>query len=344
MMQPLLLALCFGVAPPVADTPRDEFIRLRKEAFSTRTVRSEFGPRFAEYARKYPNDPSAIEALLLASQMSVVTSPTRKAALAKLEEHYARSPLVETLLPNLGLNQGVTEMTFLRQIAETNPDKRLRALAWRAMFRGRTSQMRMHEAVAKIKNPETLWSKEGIARIKAGAITCKKEIEESRAMLKSPAYFGVIPDVSVGARAPATEAVDLDGKKVTLADHRGKVVVLDFWHTTCGPCLRMVPKANALIKEMKGRPFVQVGVSVDPSREKVRTFLEKTEMPWAHWWVGGMSRALEAWDVEAYPTVYVIDHEGVIRHRQVGFDPATDQLHDIVLALVEKAEAARRAK
>ena len=163
-------------------------------------------------------------------------------------------------------------------------------------------------------------------------------------MLKSPALLGAIPDVSVGATAPATEAVDLDGKKVTLAGHRGKVVVLDFWHTTCGPCIRMVPRANALVKELKGRPFVQVGVSVDPSREKVRAFLERTEMPWAHWWVGGTSRALEAWDVEGYPTVYVIDHEGVIRHRRVGFDAATDDLHDIVHALVEKAEAAKGAK
>jgi peroxiredoxin len=345
MIQPLLLALCFGVAPPVADTPRDKFDRLYKEVF---VLGGRLGPdvpkRFAEHARLYANDPSAIEALLQVIPLSPVDSDARRDALAKLEKHYARGPLVETLLPNLGLAEGVAAATFLRQIAETNPDRRIRALAWRAMLHGRTSQMRMHRAVAKIKNPEALWGPEGVARIRAAAVACEKDIEEARDMLKSPALLGAIPNVSLGAKAPATEAVDLDGKKATLADHRGKVIVLDFWHTTCAPCLKRIPPTNALVKEMKGRPFVHVGASVDPGRGTVRVFAKKTPMLGESWWVGPKGKALETWDVEGYPTVYVIDHEGIIRHRQAGFDPATDKLHEVVRALVAKAEAARAAK
>jgi hypothetical protein len=239
MMQPLFLALCFGVAPPVADTPRDEFDRLCKEVMVPgMRIGREVPKRFAEHARLYPNDPSAIEALLKVIPLSPVDSDARKDALAKLEKHYARGPLVETLLPNLGLAEGTVAATFLRQIAETNPARRIRALAWRAMLHGRTSQMRMHRAIAKIKNPEAMWGPEGVARIKAAALTCEKEIEEARAMLESPALLGAIPNVSIGAKAPATDAVDLDGKKVALTHHRGKVIVLDFWHTNCGPASR----------------------------------------------------------------------------------------------------------
>ena len=345
MMQTLFLALCFGVAPPVADTPRDKYDRLRKEVFMPgMRIGHDVPKRFAEHARLYPDDPSAIEALLNVIPLSPVDSEDRKDALAKLEKHYARGPLVETLLPNIGLAEGTTAATFLRQIAETNPDKRIRALAWRAMFHGRTSQMRMHRAIAKIENPEAMWGREGVARIRAAAVTCEKEIAEARDMLKSPALLGAIPNVSIGEKAPPTEAVDLDGKRVTLADHRGKVIVLDFWHTTCGPCLKMIPPKNALVKEMKGRPFVHVGVSVDPGRETVRAFAKKTPMPWEHWWVGPKGWALETWDVVGSPTVYVIDHEGVIRHHQAGFDPTTDKLSEVVRDLVKKAEAARQAK
>ena len=51
---------------------------------------------------------------------------------------------------------------------------------------------------------------------------------------------------------------------------------------------------------------------------------------------------LETWDVEAYPTIYVIDHEGVIRHHQVGYDGDKDRLYDVIRDLVKKAEAAKR--
>jgi cytochrome oxidase Cu insertion factor (SCO1/SenC/PrrC family) len=106
----------------------------------------------------------------------------------------------------------------------------------------------------------------------------------------------------------------------------------------------MIPPTNALIKEMKGRPFVHVNVSVDPGQETGRAFAKKTPMLCENWWAGPTARALETWDVVGFPTVYVIDHEGVIRHHQVGFDPATDKLHDVVRDLVKKAEASVRAK
>jgi len=72
--------------------------------------------------------------------------------------------------------------------------------------------------------------------------------------------------------------------------------------------------------------------------------LKKTEMPWEHWWVGSSGPQLETWDVEAYPAVYVIDHEGVIRYHQVGFDEEKDDLFRWVRALVKKAEAAWEKK
>src|SRR5262245_37534307 len=119
MIQPLLLALCFGVGPPPLDTPAAAFARLRKKAYSQRFVDMKFGPRFAEHARKYPGDSSAVEALLLAASFSSTTSDVHKQALARLEKHYARSAVVVPLLRNLGLSLGHNEAAFLRQIGDT---------------------------------------------------------------------------------------------------------------------------------------------------------------------------------------------------------------------------------
>jgi hypothetical protein len=60
------------------------------------------------------------------------------------------------------------------------------------------------------------------------------------------------------------------------------------------------------------------------------------------WWVGPRSPVLETWDVETYPPLVVIDHEGVIRHRQGGYDPSTARAAEVVRELVRRAEAKRR--
>lgn len=340
MLSPLAVLLCLGVAPHNGEGPAEAFLRLRKEAFASRVVRFEYGPRFVAHARLYPNHPSAIEALLLATRFSSVTSDLHKQARARLDQHYARSPLVLPLLRNLGLSRGDIQAAFLRRIGDSNPDRRIRGLAWRAMVNGRTSYIEMHRR-SPARDQQALPA-DYMKEVKAEIARWEKDVAEARAKLRSPALAGALADVSVGAKAPPTEAVDLDGRKVSLADHRGKVIVLDFWYTRCGPCRRMVPGTNALIAELKGKPFVQVGVSTDAKPEVVKEHLKTNEMPWAHWWVGYEGKALETWDVEAYPTVYVIDHEGVIRHHQVGFDGDKDKLYDVVRALVRKAEAAAR--
>src|SRR5262249_39229914 len=90
----------------------------------------------------------------------------------------------------------------------------------------------------------------------------------------------------IGKPAPETAAQDLDGKAVKLTDLKGKVVILDYWATWCGPCKAMIPHNKELTAKMKGRPFVLVSVSGDEKVETVKTFLEKTEMPWTHWFTG----------------------------------------------------------
>jgi thiol-disulfide isomerase/thioredoxin len=136
-----------------------------------------------------------------------------------------------------------------------------------------------------------------------------------------------IKNLSVGKIAPDIAGEDLDGAPFKLSDYRGKVVMLSFWATWCGPCMGMVPHERDLVEQYQGRPFVLIGVNGDPDRENVRPVLEKEAITWRSFWCGEqgpLGPIPRSWNVMAWPTVYIIDHTGVIRGKS---------LHD---ALIEK--------
>ena len=99
-----------------------------------------------------------------------------------------------------------------------------------------------------------------------------------------------------------------------LSDHRGKVVVLTFSGNWCGPCREMYPRERALLARLKDRPFAILSVNTDPDRETLRKSIREGEITWRCWFDGGRDGPITSrWNVRSFPTVYVIDAEGVIR-------------------------------
>jgi peroxiredoxin len=124
-------------------------------------------------------------------------------------------------------------------------------------------------------------------------------------------------NLQVGMKAPAAESKNLKGEKVSLADYRGKVVVLDIWATWCGPCKEMIPHEREMVARFKDKPFALVSISVDEEKKELEEFLEKESMPWDHWWDGADAPMVKQWNVRFFPTIYVIDAKGVIRNKNV---------------------------
>jgi len=188
------------------------------------------------------------------------------------------------------------------------------------------------------KNFEASMGKGVVQKVIDGVPAAKKEAEEYRTALRTT-LKGQLPDLEVGAVAPETVSVNLDGKTVKLSDLKGKVVVVDFWATWCGPCRAMIPHTRNLVKSLEGKPFVFLSISVDDEKETLTKFIADTPMPWTHWW-DGQKAVAEQWDVEGYPTVYVIDHKGVIRFKSLGL-PAekSKKLDATVEELVKAAQA-----
>jgi len=92
------------------------------------------------------------------------------------------------------------------------------------------------------------------------------------------------------------------------------VLVVDFWATWCGPCVQMIPHERALVEKHKNDPFVFLSISTDDKVATLQNFLKKNSMPWRHWWTGEAG-IVNDWNIQSYPTIYVIDAKGIIRYR-----------------------------
>jgi cytochrome c biogenesis protein CcmG/thiol:disulfide interchange protein DsbE len=133
-----------------------------------------------------------------------------------------------------------------------------------------------------------------------------------------------------GEKAPEIELADwMHSEAKTLADLKGKIVVLDFWATWCGPCIASIPKNNALAEKYKD-DVVFIGVCHPRGAEKMKQTVEDKgiEYPVA---VDTGGKAAEAYQVNGFPDYYIIDRDGVV----VLADCANTKVGDALAALLE---------
>ena len=119
------------------------------------------------------------------------------------------------------------------------------------------------------------------------------------------------------APAPEFTLPDLDGKSHTLADYRGKVVVLNFWATWCPPCRYEMPAMQRAWEKVRDEDIVFIAVDVGEDSDTVFTFLADypVEFPLL---LDEQAKVVEQYPVTGLPTTYIIDPQGRITHRAVG--------------------------
>src|SRR5262249_54997650 len=81
----------------------------------------------------------------------------------------------------------------------------------------------------------------------------------------------------------------------------------------------MYEHERSLVKRLEGKPFALLGINSDSNREQLKKVLEKEKITWRSWWDGGSTNGPIAtkWNVRGWPTIYVLDHKGVIRYKGV---------------------------
>ena len=116
--------------------------------------------------------------------------------------------------------------------------------------------------------------------------------------------------------APEFEARNVDGQPFKLSDLRGRVVLLNFWATWCGPCRNEIPQLNAMERDLAARGFAVVGVTTYDDAAGVRRF--QKDIPQDYEIVLGAEDLASKYGVVALPTTFVIDREGRVRAKIIG--------------------------
>ena len=140
-------------------------------------------------------------------------------------------------------------------------------------------------------------------------------------------------NLAIGKPAPELVGKDLDGIEFKLSDYQGKIIMLDFWGHWCGPCRAMYPEERELVQRLSGTPFVLIGMNSDHSLEFAKDAVEREGLSWRHFWngtEGTRGPIAKAWNIDAWPTVYLIDGQGTIRYKDVLGKDLTKALENLL--------------
>ena len=120
------------------------------------------------------------------------------------------------------------------------------------------------------------------------------------------------PDHSVGKRATPFDAVGMDGSSINFpGTYKGKIVLVDFWATWCGPCIAEAPNVVAVYKEFADKGFDVLGISLDSedAADKINAKSESLDMKWKQIYDGGgwKTRLAKLYGISSIPATYLID-------------------------------------
>ncbi|HVT60289.1 MAG TPA: redoxin domain-containing protein [Thermoanaerobaculia bacterium] len=139
--------------------------------------------------------------------------------------------------------------------------------------------------------------------------------------------------------APAFMLETLDGDHLSLADLQGKITLLDFWATWCGPCVASVPSLKKISAQMAGEPFTMISVSADSNYKQLRDFVAGHKTTWTQCWDGN-GHVRGQFGVSGLPTFLLLDPEGKVLFARTGWG---NRLEGDLLSEIRKAVKSLRA-
>ena len=130
-------------------------------------------------------------------------------------------------------------------------------------------------------------------------------------------HFAENPSLSLAKMAPGFEITANDGSRFNLDNMGGRVVLIDFWATWCGPCNAELPHMKKIAKEFANDPLVIISISWDNNADKWKEFIAKNEMTWVQY-RDADHKLSEQFGVNAIPHYFTIDSDGVLTAEMLG--------------------------
>ena len=124
--------------------------------------------------------------------------------------------------------------------------------------------------------------------------------------------------VDDGPNLSHLQLVDLEGNRHTLADYRGKHLVINFWATWCAPCREEMPALQALSDQLDPERYAVIGITVDQKVEPVQKFLKEQQVGFQQYIDAQMDLAMSELKVRAFPETLIVNSEGKLLRRILG--------------------------
>jgi len=147
---------------------------------------------------------------------------------------------------------------------------------------------------------------------------------------------------------PALLGKDREGEVVDLAQHRGKVVVVTFWASWCGPCRKELPGLDALQKHAGDKILKVIAVNVKDSTEDYRLMMRQMKDYTISMTRDRSGEIAEGYGVKAYPNLWIIDPQGKVAAHHVGYgedslEALVNQINQVIVAEQQRQKAAAAA-
>jgi thiol-disulfide isomerase/thioredoxin len=138
--------------------------------------------------------------------------------------------------------------------------------------------------------------------------------------------------VKIGQRSIDFTEVNVEGRKVSLSDFRGKVVLLEFWGSWCQPCRYGNPELVQIYREFKDKGFEVFGVAADENRREWVKAIRYDSLPWENVseLKGVRDKAVLIYGVSYYPSSFLIDRNGIIIARDLRGNALRKKLQSIL--------------
>jgi len=147
-----------------------------------------------------------------------------------------------------------------------------------------------------------------------------------------------------GGATPLLALSALDGRVHRLADYRGRVVLVNFWATWCGPCRAEMPGIERLRRSLEDEPFAVLAVNVGEDGDAIRAFADRVTMGFPLL-LDREAQTARSWGARVLPMTFVIGPQGRIRYRAVGERDWTDaQIRAALRALMPGAGLPQSAR
>ena len=299
-------------------------------------LRSEVIAKFAKIVEKHPSDEAVFPALRW-----MISSPEHAAkAIDVLIIHHLNHEDLGAICFRLATQNAPGAERLAQAVARMSKSAEAKTLALLGL--GQMLVSRSNEAGVGADKRKTD-RKEAEAALNEALEECPDvDVFGRRASDWASAALFELHHLAVGQIVPELTGEDLDGSRFKLGDFRGKVVLLHFWAHWSAQCIGMFPHQRSPMKRFAGRPFALVGVNGDESDADMEQMNKEQQVSWRSFKNQrgeGRKSIADEWNVQRWPTLYLIDHNGIIRRRWLA-SPGDEVLDSEIKAIVEEAEAA----